>query len=321
MPKGEDFTLFFPFLARCLQSQWMLAAQRRPHGQADIMNAVGTDRQCNSNCMKLLNSYLNWKVSPPTCIAAFLCIAACAITLWRMDLWPWAAGAVALSQAYLTLAGLWPRSRILGSNWISLPAPAAARGEVAITIDDGPDPEVTPQVLDILDRYQAKATFFCVGERAAQYAPLCGEIVRRGHAVENHTQHHSPLFAFLGPGRALREIAAAQDTLCAITGQAPAFFRPPAGLRSPILHPVLVHLGLQLAAWTRRGFDTRERSPERVLERLSQGLQAGDILLLHDGHAARTASGEPVILAVLPRLLERLARAGLQPVTLRAART
>ncbi len=269
--------------------------------------------------MNLLSSYLSWKVSPPTCIAALVVMAAAAATLWRFELWPWAAGAVALNQAALTLAGLWPRSRILGPNWISLPAAAASRGEIAITIDDGPDPDVTPQVLDVLERYQAKATFFCIGERATRHASLCAEIVRRGHAVENHTQRHSPLFAFFGPSHTRREIAAAQDTLCAITGQAPAFFRPPAGLRSPILHPVLVHLGLRHAAWTRRGFDTRERNPERVLEKLSRSLKAGDILLLHDGHAARTASGQPVILEVLPRLLERLAQARLRAVTLRAA--
>lgn len=248
-------------------------------------------------------------------------MAAIAATLWRADLWLWAAGAVVASQLYLTAAGLWPRSHVLGENWTTLPAAAAAQGLVAITIDDGPDPQVTPKVLDILDRYGAKATFFCIGERASRYPDLCREIVRRGHAVENHTQRHSPLFAFLGPFGTRREILDAQHALQRITGQEPRFFRPPAGLRSPILHPVLIDLGLRHATWTRRGFDTRETNPERVLERLSRGLKGGDILLLHDGNAALTPDGSPMILEVLPRVLERVSRAGLRTVSLRAALT
>ena len=103
-----------------------------------------------------------------------------------------------------------------------------------------------------------------------------------------------------------------------ISGQAPLFFRPPAGLRNTLLHPVLVHLGLRHASWTRRGFDTRETNPEVVLNKLTRRLKGGDILLLHDGNAARTIGGSPVILEVLPRLLDNLARANLRLVTLRS---
>lgn len=77
--------------------------------------------------------------------------------------WPWAAGGVIASHLALTAAGLWPRSALLGHNWAALPASAGAR--IAITIDDGPDPEVTPRVLDLLDAHRARATFFCIGER------------------------------------------------------------------------------------------------------------------------------------------------------------
>lgn len=266
--------------------------------------------------MKLLNYYFDWRHSPATASAILITAAAAIAVFWRPALWPWALGIVALNQLFLTAAGLWPRSRILGPNWVRLPATAAQHGEIAITIDDGPDPQVTPQVLDILDRYHAKATFFCIGSRALQHPALCREIARRGHALENHSQAHSPLFAFLGPFRTRREIQKAQESLGGITGQTPRFFRPPAGLRSPVLHPVLLDLGLRHASWTRRGFDTRRHDAGRVLEILLDGLQAGDILLLHDGNAARTASGEPLILEVLPRLLEAINQAGLKPVTL-----
>ena len=178
--------------------------------------------------------------------------------------WRWALGAVLADHALLALLGLWPRSRWLGPNWTRLPAASTARNEIALTIDDGPDPVVTPQVLDMLDRHAAQATFFCIGEKAARYPDLCREIVRRGHAVENHSQHHRHYFALLGRSGITRELQTAQDTLTAITGQRPLFFRAPAGLRNPFLDPVLARLGLRLASWSARGFDTRIGDAERV---------------------------------------------------------
>ena len=113
----------------------------------------------------------------------------------------------------------------------------------------------------------------------------------------------------------------AQDSIVAATGCAPRFFRAPAGLRNPFLEPVLARLGLTLASWTRRGFDTVASDPAAVFARLAQPLRAGDILLLHDGNAARSPTGTPVILDVLPRLLGAVQSAGFVPVTLRAAAT
>ena len=127
--------------------------------------------------------------------------------------WGWAVGAVLLNHVLLTLTGLWPRSHWLGSNWTQLPAAATSRNEIALTFDDGPDLHVTPQVLDILDQYSAQASFFCIGEKAARHPELCREIVRRGHRIESHSQHHRHSFAFLGLFGFRRELQAAQDTL------------------------------------------------------------------------------------------------------------
>ena len=231
--------------------------------------------------------------------------------------WRWALGAVLADHALLMLVGLWPRSHWLGPNWTRLPAAAAARNEIALTIDDGPDPSVTPQVLDMLDRYAARASFFCIGEKAARYPDLCREIVRRGHAVENHSQHHRRHFALMGYAGVMHELQAAQDTLAAISGQRPLFFRAPAGLRNPLLDPVLARLGLRLASWSARGFDTRIGDVERVKMSLLRGLGAGAILLLHDGNAARTPEGVPVIVGVLPTVLAAARAADLRFVTLR----
>ncbi|MDP2693526.1 MAG: polysaccharide deacetylase family protein [Gallionella sp.] len=233
--------------------------------------------------------------------------------------WRWALGALLANHALLVLLGLWPRSHWLGSNWTRLPVAATARNEIALTIDDGPDPVVTPQVLELLDRYAAQATFFCIGEKAARHPDLCREILRRGHAVENHSQHHRHHFSLLGRSGITRELQAAQDTLTKITGQHPLFFRAPAGLRNPFLDPVLTRLGLRLASWSARGFDTRIGDGERVKNKLLRGLRAGAILLLHDGNAARTPGGIPVILEVLPAVLAAASAANLRLVTLRHA--
>ncbi len=246
-------------------------------------------------------------------------LLAAIVLITAPGLWRWSLGAVLANHALLTLLGLWPRSHWLGSNWTRLPAAATARNEIALTIDDGPDPGVTPQVLDILDRYATRATFFCIGDKANHYPELCREIVRRGHAVENHSQHHRHHFALLGRSGFRRELQIAQDTLTRITGQRPLFFRAPAGLRNPFLDPVLRRLGLQLASWSARGFDTRVGDAERVTKRLLRGLRGGAILLLHDGNAARTREGLPVILEALPTILTAAAAANLRFVTLRHA--
>ncbi|HTX04944.1 MAG TPA: polysaccharide deacetylase family protein [Steroidobacteraceae bacterium] len=260
-----------------------------------------------------------WRPSPLLGASVGLHAAALVTVLARPAAWPWALGAVLADHALLTAAGLTPRSHLLGPNWTRLPAEAAARGEVAITIDDGPDPKITPRVLELLDERRARATFFCIGERVQRHAQLTREMARRGHRIENHSQRHLHRFSLLGPRGLMAEIERAQDTIGITTGEQPLFFRAPAGLRSPFLDPVLSRFNLRLASWTRRGFDTVNASAEAVLAKLTRRLAAGDILLLHDGHAALTRAGAPVILEVLPRLLDALAAADLTPVTLRAA--
>ena len=227
--------------------------------------------------------------------------------------WPWSVGALLADHALVTATGLWPRSTWLGANLTHLPRQSP---QVAITIDDGPDPEVTPAVLDLLDAQQAVATFFCIGATVRRHPALAREIVRRGHALGNHSQHHRHYFSLLGPGALRREISAAQDSIAQATGVRPAWFRAPAGLRNVFLDPVLHGLDLRLASWTRRGFDTRTGDAGLVLRRLTRDLAPGDILLLHDHRAARTPQGRPVLLDVLPPLLQTLHARGLQTVRL-----
>jgi peptidoglycan/xylan/chitin deacetylase (PgdA/CDA1 family) len=233
--------------------------------------------------------------------------------------WPWVLGGLVANHTALALAGLLPRSRAIGPNVARLPPAAARRGEVALTFDDGPDPEVTPRVLDRLDAAGMRATFFLIGERAARHPALVREIVRRGHAVENHSHRHSTAFAFYGLARTRRELEAAQAAIADAAGIAPVFFRAPFGIRSPLLEPALARCGLHYVSWTRRGFDTVARESARVLERLAGGAAAGDIYLLHDGIATHARARAAHALEVLPALGARLAALGLRSVTLRTA--
>ena len=245
-------------------------------------------------------------------------LGAVASVIARPALWPWALGAVVANQLLITAAGLWPRSTLLGPNWTRLPR-AAGPAVIALTIDDGPDPDVTPAVLKVLAAAGARATFFCVGERVRAHPALAREILAQGHGLENHTEHHSMRFSLFGPAAIAQEVERAQESIRAVTGEVAQFFRAPAGLRNPLLEPALARANLRLISWTRRGFDTRTSDPQRILRRLTRRLAAGDILLLHDGHAARTARGAPVILEVLPPLLARLRERALRTVTLREA--
>lgn len=257
-----------------------------------------------------------WPVPPLIQASLGLHVAAAGAALLVPGAWPWAAGAVVANHLGLTAAGLWPRSSLLGPNITRLPDVAAARGEIAITIDDGPDPQVTPATLDLLAAHGVRATFFCIAERAREHPALLRRIVEAGHGIGNHSRFHRHHFSLLGPRGFAREIGGAQDLLADLCGVRPSCFRAPAGLRNPLLDPVLHRLGLHLVSWTRRGFDTRETDAQRVLARLQRQLAGGDILLLHDGHARRTTTHQPVLLAVLPPLLQRCRELGLRPVSL-----
>jgi peptidoglycan/xylan/chitin deacetylase (PgdA/CDA1 family) len=239
-----------------------------------------------------------------------------AAALAQPALWPQILGLIACNHAVLT-AAMHPRGRLLGPNMVRLP-PAEA-GHVALTFDDGPDPAVTPRVLDLLDAAGARASFFVIGTRAQQHPALLRDILARGHTLENHSQTHPASFAARGLWALRREVCEAQDVIAGLTGTAPRFFRAPMGLRNPLLDPVLAGQGLRLVAWTRRGYDTRRRDPQRVLRSLANGLAARDILLLHDGNAARDGAGQPVVLSVLPPLLASIRAAGLRAVSLAAA--
>ena len=259
-----------------------------------------------------------WRPAPAIGFSAAFHLGGVAAVALDPVSWPYVGAALLANHTALALGVMMPRSTLLGPNLKRLPPQSASRREIALTFDDGPDPAVTPRILDLLDRHQAKASFFCIGCKAEMHPDIVGEIARRGHSVENHSNRHPNGFAGYGLRRLQRDIQAAQETIATICGRAPAFFRAPMGLRGPFLDPVLARLGLTYVSWTRRGLDTVDGNFETVLARLVRELSSGDILLLHDASAPASRRAT-VSVTVLPALMERIAAAGLKPVSLRAA--
>lgn len=258
----------------------------------------------------------SWKPAPAHWVLAAAHAGGLAAVAEQPALWPWALGAVGASHAVAAAFAFSASSGFLGPVIARLPAASAARGEVALTFDDGPDPEVTPRVLDLLDGQRARATFFCVAQRAVEHAALTREIVARGHAVENHSAVHSPMLALRGTRGMMRDIGAAQRTIAGITGVVPRFFRPPFGVRTPLTEPALARLGMHCVGWSVRSYDTIDADGERVARRVIGRLRPGGVVLLHD---RVYKSAPPSVLVALPRLLAAIGAGGARAVTLRQA--
>jgi peptidoglycan/xylan/chitin deacetylase (PgdA/CDA1 family) len=208
--------------------------------------------------------------------------------------WMWAfAGGAVIAGCFCAVV-LRPSSQCLGP----VVTESGCEG-VVLTIDDGPHPGDTPALLDLLDRHEAKAVFFLIGENAARHPELAEEIVRRGHAIGNHTMTHPhATFWCRGPRATRREIEACQQVLQRITGIAPRWFRAPVGHRNLWTHPIATAAGLRVMAWSRRGYDGVETAPSKVLARILPKLGPGDIVLLHEGTRAAVEVLEGVLMAM-----------------------
>jgi peptidoglycan/xylan/chitin deacetylase (PgdA/CDA1 family) len=214
------------------------------------------------------------------------------------------------SHLLLLYATLVPNSQWWGPVFSCF---ATARPEVWLTIDDGPSPEHTIQMLDVLERFGARATFFVVGARAEKYPHLMTEILTHGHAVANHTfTHPQATFWCAGPQRIAREIDRCSETLRNTPERRNMFFRAPVGIKNLFVHPTLAARELALIGWTVRGLDTVRRDSEAVADRVVRGVKPGAIVVLHENHhLKRDAAFGP---RCLERTLERLRDRGFECV-------
>ena len=182
----------------------------------------------------------------------------------------------------------------------------AAGRDVWLTIDDGPDPEDTPRILELLAAHGARATFFVIGRNAAAHPGLVRMIVAAGHEVAHHTHTH-PLGTFwcATPARVAQELDAGLEALRQ-TGVHPTRFRPPAGIKSPWLARALRARGLVCVGWSARGLERWRKGPEAAAAGVMRGIAPGAILLLHEGPRVPA----PVRVEGIRRTLERLREQG-----------
>ena len=202
-----------------------------------------------------------------------------------------------------------PRSSLYMPVWWRLPAGSDG---VALTFDDGPHPERTPAVLDLLARHGQRATFFVIGENVRRHPALTRRIVDEGHAIGLHSDQHSWLFNCWPPGRVRRDLERCAAAIAEATGRpAPTLFRPPVGLKNPIVGFVTGRMRLRTVTWSCRGLDTGSADVERVTARLLSGLRPRAILGMHDG--AEPSRPRPGMLCpeVLGRLLPVMRERGL----------
>lgn len=223
------------------------------------------------------------------------------------------ATAAALAYVGLVLAGVFSLRLQMFAD-VVVRGPAGARG-VALTFDDGPHPEHTRAVLDLLDQRGAKATFFVIGKKAEAHPELVREIVRRGHEVGVHGYAHDRLFALRGPRRVRADLLRAVEALERITGKRPDLFRPPIGHTNPTIARMAERLDLTVVGWSAAGRDGVRARPEDVVRRVRRGLEDGAIVLLHD--AAERDDRTPAALEALPRILDAIDASNLRVAPLR----
>ncbi len=244
---------------------------------------------------------------------AALAVAAAPTLGWG----PAAAAAVGLSAGIHSLAVAHPRCSLYGRVIWRIPATTT----VALTFDDGPDPEVTPHLLDLLAAKSVTATFFLIGANAARYPALVRRIRSEGHGLGLHSMTHSRWFCAWPSARVRRDLEDNRAVLSDLTGEAPPdWFRPPVGLRNPLITRVAADLGLTLLTWTANGRDTQGGTDRAILQRLSPGYIPGGILVLHDGVEPGRGPARTACPRLTAQTLEALNARSLTPGALPSSR-
>ena len=233
---------------------------------------------------------------------------------------PWAIGVTA---AAVTAAGAaaWgavgASAELFGPTVRHTLAPQA----LALTFDDGPNPAITARLLDLLERYSVRGTFFLIGRFAEACPDLVREIAARGHVLGNHTHSHANLI-LQSRTRIREELTLCQDVIASATHSAPPrWMRPPYGYRSPLLDREVHRAGLRgVVMWSMLCQDWEPQPPERLIGKLSRaaapGRPWGDIIVLHDGDYRALGGDRRHVVAALGHWLPRWRDTGLEFVTM-----
>ena len=188
------------------------------------------------------------------------------------------------------------------SNW------AVNEDDIALTFDDGPNEKYTPRILELLKKYNSKATFFCIGKNIEKYPDLFLQIINEGHTVGNHSYGHKNKFGFLSTKNVYNDIELAQKIVKRNYHIEMKLFRPPFGVTNPNIAKAVNSLKLQTMGWSIRSLDTIAKDPETVVKRITSKIRKGDVILMHDS--------SELSIVVLERLLVYLENKKLKSITL-----
>jgi peptidoglycan/xylan/chitin deacetylase (PgdA/CDA1 family) len=221
---------------------------------------------------------------------------------------------VAGVASVLTGVGAWgafvPSSQLFGPTVRR----TGDRKTIALTFDDGPNPSATPELLELLGKHGARATFFMIGRRVREFPKIVADVAARGHAVANHTDTH-PNLAFQSAHQAAGELARCRESIATVTGRDVKWMRPPFGGRAPSLGRTINENGIiGVVMWSRWARDWKVQPAEAVIERLRR-VRGGDIVLLHDGDHRVSEGDRRHTVRAVEYWLPRWKDAGLRFVT------
>lgn len=185
---------------------------------------------------------------------------------------------------------------------------------IFLTFDDGPHPEITPKVLELLDRYSSKATFFLIAKRAEEHPDIVKEIIKRGHTIGSHDLTHPWWANFRLYPQMSREITQSIEIIKKTTGKSVKYYRPPVGLSNPHVHTVCKKLDITIVGWNKATRDGGNRNVDAIKRIADLPIKKGDIVLLHD--VAPTIENSELFLTSLETLLSRISMESITADTL-----
>jgi peptidoglycan-N-acetylglucosamine deacetylase len=222
---------------------------------------------------------------------ALTALVLCSVIFWESGYVAYVLCGIVVLYVWVTAYGSY---NIEANYFVNSINTGKAKG-VALTFDDGPDPETTPRILSILKELNVKATFFVIGKKVEVYPDLLRQIDEEGHIIGNHSYSHSFVIGFFSTKRLAADMAKCNEAISAAIGKTPVFFRPPFGVTNPRYVAALKENGLQSIGWSLRSFDTRAKNKYQLIDKVISNLRTRDIVLLHDNIPVTVSALEDIV--------------------------
>ena len=223
----------------------------------------------------------------------------------------WLAGVGLASLVGAGYNAMAPRSQLFGRTFIGHPGGSR---QLALTFDDGPNDPWTPRLLDVLARHEVRATFFLIGKYVVERPDITRQIAAAGHVVGNHTYSH-PNLIFCSASEVAGQIRQCSSALQDAVGEHSSLFRPPYGGRTPHVLSLVRQSGLECVMWRVSGYDWKATSSTQIEERLSDAIEGGEVILLHDGGHRHLGVNREFTVSAVDRLITRYKSQGFEFVS------